>query len=127
MAVIIRALFLCHRHFHRVAFKHLIIPSISIISLLETLHLQWSLIPCKLLLPLSFLFALHEDIHLLRIDYILLHDVVGGVIIVNGLVCLLFIIDEVDLLGRTGGDGPFRLIFDEGFTHLRILAMRRYA
>lgn len=48
----------------------------------------------------------------------------------DGLVCLLCFIDKVDLLGWTGGDGPFRLVFDEGFTHLaelRILAMRGYA
>lgn len=83
MTVIIGVFFLCQWYLHGVAFKHLITPSIPVISLLETLQIWWGLFPCELLLPLPFLLALEEDIHLLRIDDVLLHYVVGGVVVVN--------------------------------------------
>ena len=83
MAVITRALFLSNWLLEGVAFKELIICSISVVSLLETLDLMLTLFPLKLLLPLSFLFCLEKEVHLLRIDDVLLDYVVGGVIIVN--------------------------------------------
>lgn len=79
------------------------------------------------MLPLSFLLPLDKDVHFLRPDDVLLNDVVGGVIIVNRLIALLFIIHEIDLFEWAGGYGPLRLIFDEGLAHLaevRVLAMR---
>lgn len=127
MAVVVGYLFLGRWCLQGVALKQLIASPISVISLPEPLHLLLTLLPAELLLPLPLLLPLDEDVHFLRPDDVLLNDVVGGVIIVNRLIALLFIIHEIDLFEWAGGNGPLRLIFDEGLAHLaevRVLAMR---
>lgn len=92
MTVIARNLFLGQWCLQGVALKKLITSPIPAISLPETLHLLHTLLPIKLLLPLPFLLPLDKDVHLLRIDDVLLDYVVGGVIIVNRIIALLFIV-----------------------------------
>lgn len=82
MAVIAGVFFLGKWWLQGVAFKVLIVCSIPVVSLLETLGLMLILFHLKLLLLLSFLFSLEKEVHLLRMDDVLLDYVVGGVIIV---------------------------------------------
>lgn len=53
------------------------------------------------------LWVFYEDVHFLRLDDVFLDDIVGGVIIMDCFIALLFIIDEIYFPIIILGDGPF--------------------
>lgn len=53
------------------------------------------------------LWIFEKDVHLLRLDDVFLDNIVGGMIIMNCFITLLFVIDKIYLLVILLWDGSF--------------------